>query len=252
MGVATRTLDGGDFYHQEFFVAEAITAAQALVREATATNVGEVADPGSATAAADFIGCATSAVSFNATPTVEPNYPKNLSSYTLENLVRVLVNPLTIWRFPISGGATAGTALQPASATPANILSNDTLDASGPDTITDGAVGTVNMAGGLIKGRTGGNAGSIRKANAHTDNTSTVVGIDFLAAIAVGDTFIRVPYSRHVINMQFTTNFVEANGIIATGTGAAFAVVGVEIDEANDRANVLVVSRDHMMSPESA
>jgi hypothetical protein len=252
MGTAIRTLDGGNDYYLDFMVKETIAAAQALVREATATAIGEVADPASTTAAADFIGCAAHAVTFNATPTVDVNYPRILSNYSLENLVRVLVNPMTIWRFPISGGATAGTALQPSTATPANILVNDTADASGPDLITDTAVGTVNMEGGLIKGRTGNNAQSIRKQNAHTNSTSVAVGVDFLYAIEVGASFIRVPYSRHIINAQFTSDFTEMNGIIATGTGAPFAVVNVHIDEQRDQAWVDVVSRDHFYSPESA
>ena len=242
MGTWVRTLDGGNGYFLDFLVKEAITAGQVLVREDTATQPGEVEDP-STTAAPDFIGCASSAATYNAAPTAEPN------RITRENLVRVIVNPLSIWRFPISGGATAGTALQPASASPANILAQDTASTT---VVADTAVGTVNMEGGLIKGRTGANVGAIRKIAAHTDNVSETVTMAFVNSIAVGDTLIRVPYSRRGVNMQLTSNFVEADGIIAVGTGAAFAIVNVIIDEAQGIAWVDVVSRDHFYSPESA
>lgn len=247
MGSPIRDLAGGNWYWLEYFVSEAITAGQALVLESTATDVGEVQDP-TTTTAVDFVGCADTAVSFTATPTGEPAGVRTIGDSTPENLVRLPVNPFLIWEFLLSGGATAGTAL--ATTAPANILTNTTLSAAGT-TITAAEVGTANMAGGLVIGRTGANVGVIRKLNAHTDNTSTAVGIAFVRAIAVGDTFIRVPYSRHTLTMQLTTNFVQANGIIAVGTGAPFAAVGVRFKEDLDQAFVQVVARDHAYNPQT-
>lgn len=245
MGSPIRDLSGGGWYWLEYFVSEAITAGQALVLESTATDVGEVQDP-TTTTAVDFVGCADTDVSFNAAPTGEPAGVRTIGELTPENLVRLPVNPLLIWEFLVSGGATAGTPL--ATTAPANILTNTLLSAGGT-LITAAEVGTVSMAGGLVIGRTGANVGAIRKLNAHVNSTSTAVGIAFVNAIEVGDTFIRVPYSRMGQTMQFTTDFVQANGIIAFGTGAAFNVLGVRFKEDQDLVWVQVTARDHAYNP---
>lgn len=258
MAVAVRCLTGGTGFLMDFFVSAAVVAGQALVIETTASNMGEVMNPGSVTSAADMVGIAQEAATSNGSLTVDPRYDLggkllNVAAGGLENLVRVEVDPFMVYRFPIAGGATAGTALAPATATPANILSNDTADTSAPyGLITDTAVGTISMVGGLVKGRTGNNVGQIRLLTAHSNSTSTTTAMSFVNTIAAGDTFIRVPYSRRGQAMQFTTNFVEANGVIATGTGAAFAVVAVHIDEQLGVAYVDVVSRDHQFNAESA
>lgn len=256
MAMTVRALTGGTGFLLDFFVSAAVVAGQVLITETTASNLGEVMNP-TTTAAADCVGIAQDAATSVGSLTVDPRYDLggkllNVAAGGLENLVRVEVDPFMVYRFPIAGGATSGTALAPASATPANILSNDTADSSAPyGLITDTAVGTISMAGGLVKGRTGNNAGQIRKLTAHSNSTSTTTAMSFVSPIAVGDTFIRVPYSRAVGTIQLTSNFVEANGVIATGTGATFRVVAVLIDEARDIAYVDAVSPDHFFSPES-
>ena len=249
MATVESSLLAGHGYMADFFVAAAVVSGQVLIREATATNVGEAADPASVTSVIAMIGVAQNAATSDTTPTADPRYDLGgnllFVANSLENLVRVEINPLAVYRFPIAGGTAAGTVLQPSTSTPANILSNDTLAAAPGALITDTAVGTINMAGGLVKGRTGNNVGQIRKMNARTNSVSTTASIGFINAIAVGDTFIRVPYSRMVAAMQMTATFIEANGIIATGTGAIFRVVRVFIDEQNDVASVHVVHGGH-------
>ena len=246
MATVESSLLAGHGYMADFFVPAAVVAGQVLIREATATDVGEVADPATTTSAIAMVGVAQNAATFDATPSADPRYDLGgnllFVANSLENLVRVEINPFAVYRFPIAGGTAAGTVLQPSTATPANILAQDTASAS---VITETAVGTINMAGGLIKGRTGNNVGQIRKLNAHSNSVSTTAGIAFLNTDVVGDTYIRVPYSRMVAALQMTTNFVEANGIIATGTGALFRVVRVFIDEQNDVASVHVVHAGH-------
>lgn len=222
---------------QNFWPSAAMVAGQVVVREATASNAGEAASPASVTSVLNMLGVATDAVTFTATPTAEP------SEVTQNDIVRVIAGPFEVTRFKIAGGATAGTGL--ATTAPANILTN-TAAAAGGAIISSTAVGTVSMVGGIVKGRTGSNAGAMRKMTAQTNSVSTTVGIAFITPLAVGDTFIRVPYSRGTIAMQLTTNFVEANGIIATGTGAAFNVVSVIIDETRDLAWVDVICREHL------
>ena len=249
MATVESSLIAGHGYIADFFVPAAVVAGQVLIREATATDVGEVADPASVTSVIAMVGVAQNAATSDTTPTADPRYDLGgnllFVANSLENLVRVEINPLAVYRFPISGAAAAGTVLVVTTTTPAHILTNDTLAAAPGALITETAVGTINMAGGLVKGRTGNNIGQIRKINAHTDSVSETAGIGFINAIAVNDTFIRVPYSRMVAAMQLTTNFVEANGIIATGTGALFRVVRVFIDEQNDLASVHVVHAGH-------
>lgn len=250
MATWTRTLDGGEGYFLDFFVKEAITAGQVLMIEATHTTTehGEVDDPADVNTLSNIVGCAANAVSYSATPTQNPT----ALPHSPENLVRIVVNPLSIWRFPVAGGTAANTALQPSSATPANILVNDTADLSTPDLVTDTAVGTISMVGGLLKGRTGNNKGAIRKINAHTNSVSTGVGVDFVNGIAVGDSFIRLPYSRAQLEIELTTDFTQVNGIetFADQDGTA-AIVNVIIDEERDLAWVDVVFRDHYLLPES-
>lgn len=262
------SLVGSLGYPVDFFVSAAVVARQVLVREATAANVGEVADPagngsGGLTDVVDMVGVAMDAATSQTSPTVDPRYGYggallNVAAGGLENLVRVEINPFAVYRFPISGSATAGTVLVVTTTTPAHILTQDTADTTAPfGLIAETAVGTISMVGGLLKGRTGNNAGAIRKITAHTNSVSTTCAMGFINSIPVNDTFIRVPYSREVTGMQMTTNFVEANGIIAAmtaapGTLGPWRVVGVSINEERDTAYVDVICLDHLYKPLTA
>src|SRR3990167_2461133 len=265
MASVVGSLVGEKGYLADFFVSAAVVARQVLVREATASNTGEVADPagtgsGGLTDVVDMVGIAQDAATQDTTPATDPRYDYGgrmlqEAAGGLENLVRVEINPFAIYRFPISGAATAGTVLVGTTTTPAHILTQDTADTTAPfGLITETAVGTISMVGGLLKGRTGNNAGAIRKITAHSNNTSTTCAMGFINSIPVNDTFIRVPYSREVTGMQMTTNFVEANGIIAAmtaapGTLGPWRVVAVHINEVRDLAYVDVVCLDHMFNP---
>lgn len=212
-----------------------LVAGQVVVREATASNAGEATNPASATSVLDMFGVAQDAATYTAAPTSEPN------EVTQANIVRLIVAPFEVFRFKIAGGTTQGIAL--GTTAPANILTN-TLASSGGTLIT-GNVGSISMVGGLVKGRSGANVGAIRKLTVHTGTASTTVTMAFINAIAVGDTFIRTPYSRTVQNVNLTTDYIAANGIVATGTGAVFRVTSVIMDEVNDVAWVDAVSCDH-------
>jgi hypothetical protein len=256
MATVAGSLIGGHGYIADFFVSAAIVAGQVVNREPTATDDGEVQSPTGVTSALDCVGIAQNAATSDTTPATDPRYDLGgnllFVANSLENLVRVEINPFAIYRFPISGSATAGTALVVTTTTPAHILTNDTAGVAGAGLITDTATGTINMEGGLVKGRTGNNVGQIRKIDAQVNDVSTTAGIGFVNAMAVGDTFIRVPFSRMIAVMEMTTNFVEANGIQNTGTGANFRIVAVHIDEQRDVAFVDVVASDHWYNPESA
>lgn len=254
MARAIGSLVGSKDYLADYLVSAAVVVSQILIREATASNAGEAADP-TTTAAADCLGCATDQATYTATPTQNPGAFWPPTAGTLENLVRIEVNPFAIYRFPISGGATAGTALSNgASGAGRNIL---TISTAGSKTVltaagTTGNAGSVDFSGGLVIGKSGANVGQIRKMSSHVDNTSNTVTVGFLNNTVVGDQFICVPFGRSVLKVQMTADFTQANGIIATGTGANFRVLNVVFDEQNSLAWVDVVSSDHMYNPESS
>lgn len=204
-----------------------------VMREATLTDPGEV-DIATTTAALNCFGCAEDVDVYSAT------------QGDAQAMIRTIVNPFAVWKFRISGTSARGTALTATS--PAQILTNDTASAGGT-LITETSVGTINMEGGLIKGRTGANAGSIRKIAAHSNNTSTTVTVPFPNAIAVDNTFIRVPWCRGAVGVQMVaTTIDEADGAIASGTGIPFNVEEVLIDESDDVAYVLGCFRTHFMN----
>ena len=235
---------GGGGIMGRYHIEATVVSGQVVIANATAASAGEVENP-TTTAAADYMGITTEAVTYSTTQADFDGFPSYRAS-SEEGTVGLIVDPLQVVAFNISGGATSGTAL--ATGTPANILVEESGDATGL-TITEGAVGTVSMVGGLVMGRTGNNAGIVKRLTAHTNSTSTAVTVPFPRTIASADTFIRVPFSKSIDNVQLTSDFTEANGIIATGTGAPFGVVDVDFDIINDEAIVYAVALDAFLNP---
>ena len=234
MGRAVATLGGaGGFVYSDYKI-DATTVAGALGIRSTATNsAGEVVDA-TTTAALNALGIYSEAVTYTATPT-------GPLGATPEGIVRIITHPFTIIEWEIAGTA-AGAAL--ATASPANILVEESGDTTN-DTVTDNAVGTIDMSGGLIKGRRGINAGQIRRISAHTNDASTEVEVDFVNDIAVGDSFIRVPFSKAGVAVQLTTDLTEANGVIPPADGIPMMIYDVIISEERDIAWVYGVLRTH-------
>ena len=246
MAYVAGDLVGSKQFLMDFLISAALVAGQLIMRETTASETGEVL-AATTTSFVDAIGVCVDAATYSTTPTAEPGA---LSSYGIQNLVRVACNPFQIIRLEIKGTA-GGAAL--GSSSPANILTNTTADSSAPyGVITAAEVGTIDMSGGLVKGRTGNNAGAVRKLTTHSNNTSCTAAMGFVYALAAGDTFIRVPYSRAAIAVQLTTDLVNANGVIAYGTGCVIRVTNVKIDEQRDIAWVDGVAADHMYNSDSA
>lgn len=235
---------GGAGLIGQFHLEATVVAGEIQVRNANAATAGEIEDP-TTTAAADCLGVTMEASTYSTTQADFDGMPGYKMSGE-EGTVAMVFDPLQVLRLVVSGGATAGTAL--ATGTPANVLVEEAGDATGL-TITEGAVGTVDMDGGLVIGRTGGNGGIVRRLTVHTNSTNNTVIVPFPRAIAIGDTFIRVPYSKSAQAVQLTTNFVEANGIIAYGTGAPFAVIDVDFDVVNDAVAIECVALDHQLNP---
>jgi hypothetical protein len=246
MALVVGSLVSSKSFLGDYYVSKALIAGQVVIRDTALTGLGEVTDPGSTSSAANVMGVTIDAATSVTSPTKEPG-TLLVNTSGLENIVKLNVDPHAIYRFQLSASTVSGVALNAVS--PANILTVTVADTVAPfATITAGApVGTASdMSGGLIKGRTGNNAGSIRKLISKVDSTSVTVGIGFLNATAVGDTFIRTPFSRQVIAMLMTTDFTQANSIPTDATtGAVFRVVNVIIDEQNSLAWVDVVSASH-------
>ena len=251
MAIAVGTIVGAKSFLQDFYASAAFVAGTVVVREATVANLGEAAAPSSTTSATDVLGVTTEPVTSVVGPTREPGSLLLAAAGGLENIVRVDTCPFTIFRFQYSGGAGNNVALAPDTAAAANILINTVADSTVKTVVTSVGTGTVSMAGGLIKGRSGGNAGAIRKMISQVNSTSTTVGIGFVNTIGVGDTFIRVPNSRAIQTMQLNTAFTQANSIIATGTGAAVRTVNVVIDEMTNLAYVEVIFTLHQYNKNS-
>ena len=207
MGTRARGLyRGGAGLIGQFHIGATTVAGALQMRESTQTNASEII-PCTTTAATDFVGVALEAVTYSTTQADFDGFP----SYKMPNeegTIALTWDPLQVIRLRVSGDATTGSAL--ATAAPAQILTNDTADATGL-VITDTAVGTADFSGGLIIGRTGANSGIVRKQTSHNNSTDTNVVVPFPRTIAANDTFIRVPFSKASQDVQLTSNFVEAD-----------------------------------------
>lgn len=244
-------LQSGDFFSDYLLDANCLAGAVAL-RSTAVDSAGEVVNA-AATAAVDAIGLYSDTVQYNAAPAMGAGLSSPFGllggNELMGAVARIVNHPLQICRFRIAGGATSGAGLPVSPTTPANVLVNSTADAT-KLIVTDVGLGAVSMAGGLIKGRTGANGGQVRRLVTHTTGPpiDERVEVAFVNPIAVGDTFIRVPYSKAGATVQLTTDLTEANGLIATGTGAALKVMNVVIDEATDTAWVDCLFADHWLS----
>ena len=224
-----------------FYIEATTTAGEMLIRNADATTAAEVEKP-STTGAADFMGISTEVVAYSTTKANFDGFP-GYHQAGEEGTVTLVCDPFQVMAIPVSGGATPGTALN--STAPANILTNTSADTTGL-IITAAEVGTVDMDGGLIIGRTGNNAGVVRRNTTHTNSTDDRVTVPFPRTIAVGDTFIRVPYSKSALAVQLTASvFTEADGTIAYGTGAPFRVLDVDFNILTNEALIHVIAGDH-------
>ncbi len=131
-----------------------------------------------------------------------------------EALVTVILNTDCIWRFRLAGGATAGTALAPRTVT--------SEDTGGTVATTGDNWSSPTYDEGSLWCYSGANAGMYRKVTSVSSSAATVT-IPLDNTIAVGDQFIGAPWFPWDLNytMQTTTDFTEANQIIAVGTGQA-------------------------------
>ncbi len=160
-----------------------------------------------------------------------------------EGTVAITYDPYQVVKFRASGSSVTGAALGAA------VIVTTTGASTTGLVITSTNIGTADRSGGLICGRTGANAGIVRKQTTFNSAVDTNVVVAFPYDIATGDTFLVVPWSKHILAIQLTaTDFLEADATIATGTGAEFAVMDVDFDIHEDEIAVLAVARDSWMN----
>lgn len=236
---------GGAGVTGRYHIGATTVAGQIMMRDSSTNLASEAIPAVQGTGNVNLLGVAAEAVVYSTTQGDFDNFP-SYKAPGEEGTVRLIVDPLQVLALRCSGGATVGTAL--ATTAPANVLTNTSASAGGT-VVTAAEVGTITFVAGLIMGRTGNNAGVAKVISSHSDNTSTTVTEPFANAIAVGDTFIRVPFSKKIIAVDLTTNFVEADAIIEVGTAAGeFNVLDVEFDIINDEVIVYVVPRSHLFN----
>lgn len=162
-----------------------------------------------------------------------------------ERETRVIINPDAVWKMKMSGGAATNTALTLQEVTTA---STDGL------VITTGAEwSNPTFDEGYAWGYDGANAGSARKVTSVSGTAGTVT-VAFNQDTAVGDNFLRCPYSPiQGITIQLTTDLTQADASIAVGTGAGFKTVELELrdtsDEGQTNSHVLAMPTDHVWGP---
>lgn len=210
---------------------------------------------GTTTGATDLVGMSLDKGTVGNTQTqqsVGPPFTQSTYSTTqgtgsssAERLVTLGINPFAVWGAKMSGGATEDTALAAQTVTTAS---------SGGTAVTTAASWTssVEYADGHVWGLTGANTGRARKITSSSSTAGTVT-IPFDYATAVGDTFLRCPWSPTMAaTVQLTTNLYQANAIISVGTGAPYRVVELLLRDASDSGQtnsfVLFCSNSHFLN----
>ncbi len=158
-----------------------------------------------------------------------------------EREVSVLISPQAVFRALMSGGATAGTAMVQ------NTISAATGD--GLD-VTDSTFTWTNPAWdeGSVFFTSGVNQGQKRKVTATSGSVATIT-VAFDRDHAVGDTYFRMPWwfmDDTANNIQTTTNLVQADTLIAVGTGGAAKIIDMELNETTN-SSVLFIFDDHAL-----
>lgn len=160
-----------------------------------------------------------------------------------ERLVSVIINPFAVYRAKLSGGATENTAL--------GTLTETLGSATG--LLVTFATASNAMDNGSIWGYSGANPGIGRK-NITGTTTTAVPHVAFPQDIAIGDTFIQLPFwycSDHYV--QLTTALSQVDASVDTDTdNANFRVVELDVRDASDSGTtnsfVYLVVADHMFN----
>lgn len=200
---------------------------------------------GTTTGATDLVGFSIDA-GLDKTGAAQSTYTTTQGSgaSSAERMVTLIINPDAAWRLLMSGGSTENTALSTQTVTTAS---------SGGTAVTTGATWTgTEFDEGYVWGLTGANAGQARKITS-TSATAGTVTIPFDYGIAVGDTFLRCPYTpMQGATVQLTTLLTQADASIAVATGAPFRPIELVLRDGSDsgatNSSVIVISNSHALN----
>ncbi len=193
---------------------------------------------------AGVIPCTTTAVTNTVGLALDSATYSTSQAATSDVVVSLIVNPHAVYAYRMSGSATQGVSLS---------NQDETTGSAGGTVVTTGAEwSSPTYDEGTVWGNRGGvnaNMGQSRKVTSVSSTAGTVV-VPFNNAIAIGDDFLRCPYSPYdpaAKTVQFTTLLQEADASIAVGTGAAMVTVELILNGAAD-SYVLCTSNDHALN----
>ena len=238
---AVKRVDGStDFHILDYKLSATVVEGELALASAAGADGGEITDS-TTTSLLDVIGIVLGASSVASPRSVGLGGSLTYSATQgdPEGMVRVIVNPDTIIRALMSGGAAAGTQL--------TLLVNTAANAAGT-VVTDADVGTASMDDGIVWCITGANVGQSRKITTFSASTSITVTVPFRRTIAVNDEFLMAPYLPLTTRaVQLTTNLLDANAAIAVGTGGNATIVEVVLNRRGD-SYVHFIARDHVLN----
>ena len=188
------------------------------------------------TSLADAVGVTVDAATYTTTQ----------SASMIEGVATVVINPDAVYKSLMVSAATGNTQL--------NLTTNSAASAGGTVvTITtgDAAPNSPEMAGGLAYCVSGANVGLSRVITS-TGATSATVTVPFPQAIAVGDTFILIPWSVPGVSdvtAVFDTATVNVRGDQDAASDASIQVIDVQIDSGFPRSQsyLLWMLGDHIL-----
>lgn len=207
---------------------------------AEAPNAGEAGiTPCTTTASVDVVGITLDTATYGTTQITDGT--------GTQKYVSCVVNPMGVYRFIMSGGATEGTALSQHTVT--------TASAGGTAVTTATAWNSPTYDEGVTWCYSGANVGQFRKITSVSATAGTVT-VPFDNGIVVGDIFLRAPYwapaDATSLTLQFTTNLYQADASIAVGTGAAVTFYELELyslsSSGTSKSAVLFQSADHVFN----
>lgn len=161
-----------------------------------------------------------------------------------ERLTSIILNPFAVYRLPMSGGATEGTALQKFTASSGG--------ADGLTIVMDDSVASPQMDEGTCLCLSGANVGLARKITSTSTTTATFT-VAWPNDVAANDTFMIAPYNLlQGITLQLTNLLTQADASIAVGTGAAFKTIEFVWPKGGDGARsssyVLAMLANHVLA----
>jgi len=185
-----------------------------------------------ATSCADMVGVTLDTATFATAQNTDGSDPAAI--------VKVIINPDAVWRIKLSGSATTGTVL--------TAQTEDTGSTTGLLVTTGFDYSSPQVDEGTIWGLAGANQGKVRKITT-TSTTAATVTVAFPLDIAIGDTFLHVPY--HAIQsptITLTSDFLELDASVALTASAAELVPIESIFDAAGDSFTFAIAGDHVLS----